>query len=70
MGHKRSGKFAYYVQVQDNTQSAFMETPARTSLIKLATNSSLTHDASVPQDLSDQQKQELEKNPNLTSLKR
>lgn len=70
MGHKRSGKFAYYVQVQDDTQSAFMETPARTSLIKLATNSSLTRDASVPQDLSDQQKQELEKNPNLTSLKR
>ncbi|KAH2091648.1 hypothetical protein KXX03_000176 [Aspergillus fumigatus] len=49
MGHKRSGKFAYYVQVQDDTQSAFMETPARTSLIKLATNSSLTRDASVPE---------------------
>ncbi|EAW21814.1 FluG domain protein [Aspergillus fischeri NRRL 181] len=70
MGHKRSGKFAYYVQVQDDTQSAFMETPARTSLIKLATNSSLTRDASVPQDLSDQQKQELEKNPDLTNLYR
>lgn len=47
-----------------------METPARTSLIKLATNLSLTRDASVLQDLSDQQKQELEKNPDLTSLKR
>ncbi|KAJ8149190.1 hypothetical protein LV165_008185 [Aspergillus fumigatus] len=69
MGHKRSGTFAYYVQVQDDTQSAFMETPARDALIKLATNSSLTRDASAPQDLSDQRKQELEKDPALISLK-
>lgn len=69
MGHKRSGTFAYYVQVQDDTQSAFIETPARDALIKLATNSSLTRDASAPQDLSDQRKQELEKDPALISLK-
>jgi hypothetical protein len=69
MGHKRSSTFAYYVQVQDDTQSAFMETPARDALIKLATNSGLTRDASVPQDLSDEQKKGLEKDPELSELK-
>ncbi|RHZ55164.1 uncharacterized protein CDV56_105607 [Aspergillus thermomutatus] len=45
MGHKRSGTFAYYVQVQDDTQSAFMETPARDALIKLATNLTAAQDS-------------------------
>jgi Protein of unknown function (DUF3435) len=70
MGHKRSGTFAHYVQVRDDTQSAFMETPARDALLKLSSNASLTRDISVPQDLTDQQKQELEKHPELSSLKR
>jgi hypothetical protein len=47
-----------------------METPARDALIKLATNSSLTRDASVLQDLSDQQKEKLEKDTELSELKR
>ncbi|KAB8259317.1 hypothetical protein BDV32DRAFT_159408 [Aspergillus pseudonomiae] len=68
MGHKRSGTFAYYVQVQDDTQSAFLETPSRDALIKLSTNASLTRDASAPQELSPQLKQDLEKDPELTSL--
>ncbi|PKX96489.1 uncharacterized protein P174DRAFT_457272 [Aspergillus novofumigatus IBT 16806] len=38
--------------------------------VQLTTNLSLTHDASIPQDLSNQQKQELKKNPNLTNLYR
>ncbi|KAB8256789.1 hypothetical protein BDV32DRAFT_152942 [Aspergillus pseudonomiae] len=68
MGHKRSGTFAYYVQVQDDTQSAFMETPSRDALIKLSTNSGLTRDASAPQELSPQLKQKLEKDPELIRL--
>ncbi|KAL4770669.1 hypothetical protein BDW60DRAFT_223770 [Aspergillus nidulans var. acristatus] len=70
MGHSRSHTFAYYVQVQDDTQSAFMGTPTRDALIKLATNSSLTRDASVPQHLSDEKKQEIERLTELTELKR
>ena len=70
MGHKRSGTFAHYVQVRDDTQSAFMETPARDALLKLSSNASLTRDISAPQDLTGQQKQELEKHPELSSLKR
>jgi len=35
MGHKKGGTFAYYVQVRDDTQSTFMETPARDALLKL-----------------------------------
>jgi len=70
MGHTRSGTFAHYVQVRDDTQSAFMETPARDALLKLSSNASLTRDISAPQDLTGQQKQELEKHPELSSLKR
>lgn len=69
MGHKRSFTFAYYVQVRDDTQSAFMEIPARDALLKLSSNASLTRDASAPQELTNQQKQELEKDQELMSLK-
>ena len=65
MGHARSSTFAYYDQVQDDTQSAFMETPTRDSLIKLATKSGLTRDASVPQEFCDERNQELENNSEL-----
>ena len=68
MRHKRSGTFAYYIQVQDDTQSAFLETSSRDALIKLSTNASLTRDASAFQKLSPQLKQNLEKDPELTSL--
>lgn len=70
MGHKRSLTFAYYIQVRDDTQSAFMETPTRDALLKLSSNASLTQDASAPRELTDQQKQELEKDQELMSLKR
>lgn len=70
MGHKKSGTFAYYVQVRDDTQSAFMETPARDTLLKLASNTSLTRDPSAPQVLTTAQKEELERHPELMKLKR
>lgn len=70
MGHQRSGTFAYYVSVRDDTQSAFMETPARDALLKLACNSSLTRDASAPKDLTEPQKRSLENDLELDRLKR
>ncbi|KAJ5449485.1 uncharacterized protein N7458_005934 [Penicillium daleae] len=70
MGHARSGTFAYYVSVRDDTQFAFMETPARDALLKLACNSSLTRDASAPQDLTEPQKRSLEYDQELNRLKR
>ena len=68
MGHKRSGTFVYYVQIQNDTQSAFLETPSTNTLIKLSTKANLTRDISAFQELSFQLKQNLEKNPELTSL--
>ncbi|KAJ5676455.1 uncharacterized protein N7477_002088 [Penicillium maclennaniae] len=70
MGHQRSGTFAHYVSVINDNQSAFMETPARDALLKLACNSSLTRDASAPQDLTDPQKRSLENDQELDQLKR
>jgi hypothetical protein len=46
-----------------------METPARDTLLKLSTNASLTRDASTPQDLTVEEKRELEKDPELLDLK-
>ncbi|PYI07380.1 FluG domain protein [Aspergillus sclerotiicarbonarius CBS 121057] len=70
MGHKRSGTFAYYVQVRDDTQSAFMGTPARDALLNLSSTAGLTRDASAPQDLSLGQKEKLEQTPELMEAKR
>lgn len=69
IGHKKGGTFAYYVSVRDDTQSAFMETLARDALLKLACNSSLTRDASAPQDLTELQKKGLEGDQALVKLK-
>jgi len=69
MGHRRSGTFAYYVSVRDDTQSAFMETLARDALLKLASNSSLTRDASTPQYLLDKEREYIEIDPELNKLK-
>jgi uncharacterized protein DUF3435 len=69
MGQTRGSAFAYYVQVTDDTQSAFMETPARDALFKLSSNASLTRDASAPQGLTDQEKKDLEMDFELSDLK-
>lgn len=69
MGHRRSGTFAYYVSVRDDTQSAFMETPARDALLKPACNSSLMRDASAPQHLPEQERECIEMDPELNKLK-
>jgi hypothetical protein len=46
-----------------------MGTPTRDALIKLATNSSLTQDTSVPQHLSDEKKEEIKQLTKLSNLK-
>ncbi|PYH94545.1 FluG domain protein [Aspergillus ellipticus CBS 707.79] len=70
MGHRKGGTFANYVSVRDDTQSVFMETPTRDSLLKLASNASLTRDASVPHHLSSTQKAAIEKDREIFELKR
>lgn len=69
MGYQKGGTFAHYVSVRDDTQSVFIETPTRDSLIKLATNASLTRDVSVPQRLTPTQKQAIEKESGLIDLR-
>lgn len=68
MGHKRSDTFSHYIQIQDDTQSAFMGTPTRDALMKLATNKGLTRDPSAPQGLCDARKQEVGKDKELNNL--
>ncbi|KAJ6121223.1 hypothetical protein N7523_005503 [Penicillium sp. IBT 18751x] len=70
MGHQQSDTFAYYVSLGNDTQSAFMETPARDALLKLACCSSLTRDVSAPQDPTDPQKWFLGNDQELDQLKR
>lgn len=70
MGHQRSGTFAYYVSVRDDTQSALIETPSRDALLKLTYNSSLTRDTSAPQHLTELQRKLLENDEELDQLKR
>ncbi|KAJ6191378.1 hypothetical protein N7519_001399 [Penicillium mononematosum] len=69
MGHQKGGTFANYVSVRDDTQSPFIETPTRDSLIKLASNTSLTRDESVPQVLTSSQHAALENDPKILQLK-
>ena len=68
MGHKRSDTFSHYIQIQDDTQSAFMGTPTRDALMKLAINKDLTQDPTAPQELSNARKQEIEKDKELNNL--
>ena len=68
MGHKKGGTFAHYVSVRDDTQSVFMQTPARNALISLASNASLTRDASLPQELTAARKEAIETDPELQML--
>lgn len=70
MGHRKGGTFANYVSVRDDTQSVFMETPTRDSLLKLASNASLTRDVSVPHHLSPAQKATIENDPEISELKK
>lgn len=69
MGHVQGGTFAKYVSVMDDTQSIFMGTPARKSLLSLATHASLTRDPSAPQDATPAQRKAIELDPGIVQLK-
>jgi hypothetical protein len=69
MGHRQGGTFANYISVMDDTQSIFMETPARKSLLSLATHASITRDPSAPQCLSPAQKDSVELDTKMVELK-
>lgn len=70
MGQTRGDVFQYYVNqiVNNDTQLFFLETPSRDVLIKLSSYSSLTHDPSALQRLTDEQKESIKKNPKLLQL--
>lgn len=68
MGHRKGGTFASYVSVLDDTQSIFMGTPTRDSLLNLAIHANLKRDASAPQDLTIEQKESLELDGELQDL--
>lgn len=61
MGHAHGQTFAYYISntILDDTQSIFMGTPARKSLLDLATHASITRDPSGRQGLTDAQKEKV-----------
>lgn len=60
MGHSQGGTFANYISIMDDTQSLFMETPARKSLLSLATHASITRDPTAPQCPTPAQKDSVE----------
>lgn len=69
MGHQKGGTFANYISVQDDTQSIFMGTPTRDSLVNLAIHANLKRDASAPQDLSIEQNESIEADKGLQGFK-
>ncbi|CAG8079571.1 unnamed protein product [Penicillium nalgiovense] len=70
MGHRKGGTFASYVSVLDDTQSIYMGTPTRDSLLNLAIHANLKRDASAPHDLSIEQKESLEMDSELRDLRK
>lgn len=70
MGHRKGGTFASYVSVLDDTQSIYMGTPTRDSLLNLAIHANLKRDASAPQDLTIEQKESLEMDSELRDLRK
>ncbi|KAJ5928363.1 FluG domain protein [Penicillium verhagenii] len=70
MGHRKSATFSNYMSVFNDTQSIFMQTPTRDSLLNLACHGNLTRDASAPLHLNDEQKESIEMDTELQDLKR
>lgn len=70
MGHRKSATFSNYISVFDDTQSIFMKTPTRDSLMNLACHGNLTRDPSVPQHLNAEQKESIEMDVELQDLKK
>jgi len=70
MGHRKSATFSNYMSVFNDTQSIFMQTPTRDSLLNLACHRNLTRDASAPQKLNTKQKEAIETEAELHNLKK
>jgi hypothetical protein len=70
MGHIQGGTFANYISIMDDTQSIFMETPSRKSLLSLATHASITRDPSAPQQATPAQKATVELDLKLVEWKK
>lgn len=70
MGHIQGGTFANYISIMDDTQSIFMETPSRKSLLSLATHASITRDPSAPQQATPAQKATVELDAKLVEWKK
>lgn len=69
MGQTRGDVFRYDVnQIVDVDTSIFLETPSRDALIKLSSNSGLTRDPSAPQELSQEQRDPIAKDPELLEV--
>ncbi|KAF3394006.1 hypothetical protein F1880_005516 [Penicillium rolfsii] len=69
MGHTQGKTFANYISIMDDTQSIFMETPSRKSLLSLATHASITRDPSAPQQATPAQKKTIELDTRLVEWK-
>jgi hypothetical protein len=69
MGHTQGKTFANYISIMDDTQSIFMETPSRKSLLSLATHASITRDPSAPQQATPAQKETVELDAKLVEWK-
>jgi hypothetical protein len=70
MGHIQGGTFAHYISIMDDTQSIFMETPSRKSLLSLATHASITRDPSAPQQATPAQRATVELDAKLVEWKK
>ncbi|TPX19903.1 hypothetical protein DIZ76_017697 [Coccidioides immitis] len=73
LGHSRADIFErYYIsqKVKWDVQSAYLECPARDSVIRAVGMMSLTQDPRVPKDLTDEQKAAIEQDPYLVELNR
>jgi HD superfamily phosphohydrolase len=70
MGHRKSATFSNYMSVFNDTQSIFMQTPTRDSLLNLACHGNLTRDELAPQHLNAEQKESIEMDAELQDLKK
>ncbi|EDN08839.1 FluG domain-containing protein [Histoplasma capsulatum] len=71
MGHSRADIFERYyisVKVKRDVQSAYLGCPARESIIQAVGRFSLTRDPRAPKELSNEQKDAIERDPQLIKL--
>ncbi|OJD26331.1 hypothetical protein ACJ73_02290 [Blastomyces percursus] len=71
MGHSRADIFERFyisVKVKRDVQSAYLGCPARESIIQVVGRFSLTRDPRAPKELSNEQKEAIERDPQLMKL--